>query len=142
METLNDKTDVQVVRIRRPDGSEDRVHLFLDKQGYLTGANNLQALAGWSRNSSLLAKIPGLQQIPQAGGGFKLVASSALQQNLRFFEEENPCWFEGCEELREAYRKELAAMEEDPECSGCEKNKLKVKYLHKLPDHARAQKHP
>lgn len=133
MEALNEKTDVQVIRIRRNDGSEEKVHLFLDKAGFLTGANNLQALAGWTREGSVASMIPGLKRVANPVGGFQLVATPALQGNLKFFQEGYQCDFPGCEELREEYQNELANLAKDPNCpSGCEKSKLTLKYLKRL----------
>jgi hypothetical protein len=135
MEVLNEKTDVQVIRLRRADGSEEKVHLFLDKQGFLTGANNLQALAGWTRGGSVANMIPGLKRVANPAGGFQLVATPAMQGNLKFFQEGYQCDFPGCEALLEEYKNDLTNLATDPNClSGCEKSKLTLKYLKRLSD--------
>lgn len=44
-----------------------------------------------------------------------------------------PCYFEGCEEVVEEYKKELAALESNPKgCSECAKASLKRKYSRKF----------
>jgi len=132
METLNHvnpKINSQVIRIRRDDGGEERVHLFLDAQGFLTGANNLEKLATWQKRASLLSQIPGLQKALDAAGNTTITADPSVQKQFKFFSKETPCWFEGCEELRKEYYHELETMEQDPNCSNCAKGKLVNKFL-------------
>jgi hypothetical protein len=138
METLtkpiNSKINSLVIRIHRDDGGEDRVHLFLDAQGFLTGANNLDKLATWNKRASMLSQIPGLQKAIDAAGNTTVTVDPAMQKQFKFFSKENPCWFAGCEELRNAYAAELAELEKDPNCPDCDKSKLINKYLRKVID--------
>lgn len=49
---------------------------------------------------------------------------------FKFFSEHTPCWFEGCEELREQYNKELEDLGDD--CKECDKGALIRKYHAKV----------
>jgi hypothetical protein len=121
----------QVIRLRKPDGSEDRVHLFLDEEGFLTGANNLELLQGWSAHQSQETKIPGLRKLIDGQGNTQLKPDASLQRDLHFFSEHSPCWFPECEQLRENYAAELGRLKEDPNCpqKTCYKAPLIQKYL-------------
>lgn len=48
----------------------------------------------------------------------------------RFINSEEPCWFPGCEELREEMHAELAR----PDCLGCEQPKIQRRYVRRALD--------
>ena len=48
------------------------------------------------------------------------------QDIIPFFVESSPCWFPGCEELREEYRKELGKLGSN--CPGCQRGALMRKF--------------
>ena len=125
------KITPQVIRLRKPDGGEERVHLFLDSNGFLTGAHGLEKLTSWERHK-------------QAGAGAKVVMANNVtavdvdaitRRDIRLFTDTTPCWFPECEELRRRYKEDLADMErqtlelEGRECKGCEKGVLIRKYM-------------
>lgn len=132
MEAINAKLNSQIVKLHREDGGEDRIHLFLDNQGFLVGAYGLGKLASWKKHPAASPiSIPGLHKDAEGN----VTVDPSAQKLFRFFSKETPCWFEGCKELREAYDTELeaalAVLEEDPNCSGCAKNKVKSKMINK-----------
>lgn len=45
---------------------------------------------------------------------------------LAVFSDHRPCWFEGCQELRDEFNKVIASI---PGCPGCKRGKLILKYL-------------
>lgn len=69
---------------------------------------------------------------PTIGADGSLVVDPAsitdeFRQALRFFSMEEPCWFEGCEDLRKAYTQELQTFPET--CKDCRQSDLNRKYL-------------
>lgn len=62
----------------------------------------------------------------------ELVVTPVAKRDIRFFGD-TPCWFEGCEELRSQYKRELEDLrKEDKYCKGCDKGGLMRKYLQLL----------
>ena len=45
---------------------------------------------------------------------------------LSVFSDHRPCWFKGCQELRDEFNKVIASI---PGCPGCKRGKLILKYL-------------
>lgn len=60
-----------------------------------------------------------------------------FQELLSFFLDEQPCWFTGCEDMRELYKAELG---EDASCSSCQKGALIRKYTELAKAAVRADK--
>ncbi len=59
--------------------------------------------------------------------------STQDRQHIKFFSKSAPCWFEGCEELREEYAEEIAALEAKTGCkAGCNKAPIMEKYLKRV----------
>jgi hypothetical protein len=77
-------------------------------------------------------KVTGIQY-ERAATGQKVITGvdQETQKALMFFLLDQPCPFgEGCEELREAYKKEQSAI--DPKCPDCTHSNLTRKYLDKV----------
>jgi hypothetical protein len=54
---------------------------------------------------------------------------------MQFFNDNYPCWFEGCEDLRRAYKEELA---QQTNCKTCTRGTLIRKYSEKVKPHVTA----
>jgi hypothetical protein len=54
--------------------------------------------------------------------------SPQFQEMMKFFSLDTPCFFEGCEEMREKYKKDLDKLGGDG-CKGCKKGALIRKYI-------------
>jgi len=66
------------------------------------------------------------------------MVSAEDREALAFFSKHAPCWFAGCEELREQYQKELDALPAD--CPGCQEGALMRKYIPRIVQAIRAAK--
>lgn len=51
------------------------------------------------------------------------------KQALKVFVDSVPCWFDGCQELRNKYKQELKENSIDEGCSSCKKGPIIRKYL-------------
>ena len=60
------------------------------------------------------------------------VKSPIRQEIIPFFVDSSPCWFPGCEELREEYRKELEKLGSN--CPGCQRGALMRKFAPRVED--------
>lgn len=60
------------------------------------------------------------------------VKSPVSKDIIPFFVDSSPCWFEGCEELREEYRKELEKL--GTNCPGCQRGALMRKFAPRVED--------
>lgn len=125
------RVNAQVIRIRRDDGGEDRIHLFLDADGFLTNEHGLEKLVEWKRKKQGLVAT----QVNLGSGVTVLDPDAITKRDIRLFTDATPCWFPECEELRQRYKLELADLEkeitehEGRDCSGCEKGPLLRKYM-------------
>lgn len=106
-------------KIRQPDGSTAKAIIFCDADGFVSGVSNLGLLVDWSQR----------RNTPAIDTQAPLVITDEVKHNMRFFSDHTPCWFPGCEKLRESYKAELAKMEANGDCKGCEKGALIRKYI-------------
>lgn len=51
------------------------------------------------------------------------------KEAIKVFVDSVPCWFDGCEKLRQEYKKELEDNKLEPGCSSCKKGAILRKYL-------------
>ncbi len=110
---------VRVIRLKLKIGdTEEVVPLHMSLDGYLLGFQNVQTLKAWLADNADFE--PGKVSAPQP-------ITPAYRRDLRLFTSA-PCWFEGCEELRQAYHAELEKLG-GTGCKGCEKGPLMQKYL-------------
>lgn len=61
------------------------------------------------------------------------------KEATKLFIDSYECWFDGCKELREAYKKELASLG-DENCIPCKKGAIWRKYIRKTVDALKRQK--
>lgn len=54
------------------------------------------------------------------------------QRAISVFEGRQPCWFEGCQKIVDAYNDELAAAKKSGGCSACKKGGIQRKYLREI----------
>lgn len=106
-------------KIRQPDGSTAKAIIFCDAEGFVSGVSNLDQLVDWSQRRAA----------PVVDAQAPLVITDEVKRNMRFFSDHTPCWFPGCDKLRESYKAELAKLESEGECKGCEKGAVIRKYI-------------
>lgn len=110
------------------DGVETEIQIQLGDGKYLAGVAGLDTLLEWAKTQKNAEPI-GAQQISRPPeGGTLFVPSEEDKRNIRLFGND-PCWFPGCQELRDQYQQELEAREKEGECKKCEKGTLMRKYL-------------
>ena len=114
------KTKSHTFKLRQPDGETGKAIIFCDADGYVSGISNIEGLVAWSKRGAALQKSE--HHTP-------IVVTEEMKKNMRFFSEHTPCWFPGCESLREAHQNELQALEAEAPCSDCDKGALVRKYL-------------
>lgn len=55
------------------------------------------------------------------------------KEAIKVFLDTYPCWFQGCEDIRKAYKQELEELSKTPGgCTGCKKGPLLRKYINKV----------
>ena len=104
-------------------GERHALQLLVNTDNELIGVSNPQLLRRW-----LDSRAPQPHNVLSASN-----ITEIQRRDVRFFGE-TPCWFEGCEELREAYKAEKAALEAKPDCKNCETSALMRKYFKKVAD--------
>ena len=67
-------------------------------------------------------------------GTVEIVSIDEKTKSIMPFFTDRPCWFSGCEELREKYRAEIekvekAAQDKKQPCRGCDKGEIMRKYI-------------
>lgn len=75
----------------------------------------------------LSTSITGVETVRSANGGIKVTSISPEAQRVLSFFSAAPCWFAGCEDLRQQYKAELAEAEK-ANCRGCAKGPIMRKY--------------
>lgn len=102
----------------RVDDTLHEVYMFLNEDGELKGFSHPDIMAHWTQRFEV-------HKVETAS----ITAEQA--RDVRLFVETQPCWFEGCEELRAAYFREIEeAKQRNPGCkTGCEKSPIMRKYL-------------
>lgn len=71
--------------------------------------------------------IPGVRTAVVDGRRQVTQIDPQTQRAYQFFLPDNPCWFDGCDELREEYEQAVEARGSD--CPACKKGELIRKYL-------------
>lgn len=108
-----------VTLLLKAGGKETTARLYVDQTGTLIGAQNIEALKNWLHGQ--LEYDPGTITPAQV--------TDEVKRDIRLFTN-SPCWFDGCEELRQQYEAEIAEMlKANPNCKGCEKGAVMRKYL-------------
>lgn len=51
------------------------------------------------------------------------------KEAIKVFVDSIPCWFEGCQKIRDDYKNELQANKLEPGCTSCKKGNILRKYL-------------
>lgn len=135
-ETLGTALKALPVKLAAGD-SPQTVHLLLNESNELQEVTNPAFLRRW-----LEAKYPTVEYLSPPSeislGGVAgeqqraTTVTPELQRNMQFFGE-GPCWFDGCDEMREKYHEEMDALENRPGgCRNCDKGALIRKYLAKV----------
>jgi len=97
---------------RRASGEKYPIKLLLDDERVIIGEEELQD------NSMPHSDMPD---------------QHALNKIMPFFSKETPCFFDGCEEMREAYYAELQSRGGDG-CPGCVRGAINRKYIQLVRD--------
>ncbi len=141
-----------VLKVRNEKGVIESVNIYLDEDGVVDTIIGGKSLVRhlqiekadaefFGRNSDidLPAHIPGIQRIPlkDGSGRIGIRPSPKLQRDMEFFIPTIPCWFEGCEELREAFNLAVARKQKEytdmgVECPNCAIGEIERSYIKKL----------
>lgn len=143
-----------VLKVKNANGDIESVQVYLDDEGVvqkIIGGKHLMQLIriekadgeffGRNTGIELPANVPGLYRIPlnDGTGAIGVKPSPKLQKDMEFFmpEEDYPCWFEGCRELREKYFQDVAKKQKEytdmgMECPNCAIGDINRKYIKKL----------
>lgn len=62
------------------------------------------------------------------------------KEAIKVFIETYPCWFPGCQEIRDAYNRELGEQQNKDGCTSCKKGTIMRKYLAKAVDILKTRK--
>jgi hypothetical protein len=107
-------------KVRTSSGETESATIFTDEQGFVKTVVNVESLVSVATVSAKKLSVnPNTQ----------LIVTDEVKRNMKFFSEHSPCWFEGCEKLRELYKKEVTELESNGNCQGCQKGAVIRKYL-------------
>jgi len=113
---------VRIFRVRLPlENETQEIEFRVSMEGKLIGITNTAFFR------KFLDAHPDGYELNK---GDEIKVSVDNRQNIKFFTSSTPCWFKGCEELRESYTKEIEALEKRTGCkTGCGKGPIMQKYL-------------
>lgn len=136
-----------IFNVPQPDGTVGRVTVFTDADRVIHTIVNGELLLPILQPTSRAPSIPSVMGAQSPLRGVRLDDNGSVQadditkRNVQLFVKEIPCWFDGCEELRERYERDVVAETADwmrrhpgKDCPGCVTGRVNTKYLEIMRD--------